>query len=533
MSTGGFRRPFFASRDRQLSCGDDMSSGRLLSVNGVSKAYAGARALTDVSFALDGGDVHALVGENGAGKSTLMNIISGAVAPDSGWITLAGQRAEIPTPRAAKRLGIVAIHQQPALFPDLTVSENIALGSEQASPWQRVNWRERRRRAIELLERVGAQIDPDADARQLSMPEQQLVEIARAVGVEARVLILDEPTASLSQSETASLFRVLRELQDQGTGIIYISHRLEELPAIATRVTVLRDGKTVGTRDMRTVTQAQLIDQMVGRELSSVYPKRAVQLGAAALELRGLGCTASGVSDVSMSVRSGEILGVAGLMGAGRTELARAIFGLEPANEGEMLLGGIVVRIRQPGDAIAHGVAYVPEDRRRHGVVTEMGIAQNITLASLPRVSHRGFLDFGMEQATAADYVERLAVKMDSLFAPVSNLSGGNQQKVALARWLATEPRVLILDEPTQGVDVGAKAEIHSLIGALASKGTAIVMISSDLPELLGMSDRIAVMRGGRMVAMVDGPDATQARILALALGVAAAEPVDMPAADV
>ena len=370
-----------------------------------------------------------------------------------------------------------------------------------------------------LLERIGGAIDPEIEVRRLSMPEQQLVEIARALGADARVLIMDEPTASLSEEETQNLFRVIRELRAQGVGIIYISHRLDELPVIADRVTVLRDGRTIETREMTEVDRHELIRLMVGRELAAVFPKKSVELGETVLELRELSCRASGVREVTLSVRAGEIVGLAGLVGAGRTELAKTLFGLTPADAGMILLRGEPVSITSPAEAIKHGIAYVPEDRRRHGVILEMAVSANTTLAALGRLARFGFLDFQQERRIAAEYAERLAVKTPSLHAAVATLSGGNQQKVALSRWLATQPKVLILDEPTQGVDVGAKAEIHALMGELAGQGLAILMISSELPEILGMSDRIAVMHAGTIVGILDRTEATQPKILALALG--------------
>jgi rhamnose transport system ATP-binding protein len=382
-----------------------------------------------------------------------------------------------------------------------------------------VDWRARHRRAMELLGRVGARIDPEIDAGELSMPQQQLVEIARALGAEARVLILDEPTASLSKEDTDNLFRVVRELRDQGVGMIYISHRLEELPVIADRVTVLRDGNTIATRDMSEVNREQLIQMMVGRELSAVFPKREVPRGAAVLELRGVGCQESGVSDIDLTVHAGEIVGLSGLVGAGRSELARTIFGLTPADRGQILVKGRPVRIGSPADAIANGIAYVPEDRRRHGVVLEMPVSENVTLAALGNLSRFGALDFRRERELAADYTKRLGVKTASIRSLVSTLSGGNQQKVALSRWLLTKPTLLVLDEPTQGIDVGAKSEIHELMMELAESGVAILMISSELPEILGMSDRIAVMHGGTIVSVLDRVDATPERVLARALG--------------
>jgi rhamnose transport system ATP-binding protein len=491
----------------------------LLRLSGISKAFAAVRALRGVSFELEASEVHALVGENGAGKSTLIKIITGAHAPDEGTVEVQGRSIAENDPVRARALGIAAIYQQPALFPDLTVAENIALGLEPGGAWQRVRWGERRSRARRLLDRIGATIDPEADVRRLTMPEQQLVEIARALGAEARILIMDEPTASLSDKEVDNLFRVIRELKGQGVGIIYISHRLEELPQIADRVTALRDGMFVGTRRMGEVTRGDLIRLMVGRELSAVFPKEVVAMGDVVLDVRGLGCRASGVHDVRLQVRSGEILGLAGLVGAGRTELARVLFGLTPADAGEVRLRGKPAAIDTPGRAVALGIAYVPEDRRRHGVILEMSLAANTSLATLRAISSFGLLDFGRERRLASGFVERLGIKAASIETPVGHLSGGNQQKVALARWLAAGPAVLILDEPTQGVDVGAKAEIHRLMVELAGRGLAIVMISSELPEILGMSDRIAVLHGGTVVGTLDRAGATQEAIMELALG--------------
>lgn len=491
----------------------------LLRAIDIEKSYAGVHALRRAAFELRAGEVHALIGENGAGKSTLIKIITGAVVPDSGEVEFNGKRIGQNSPRVAKQLGIAAIYQQPALFPELSVAENIAIGLEERSWLTRVNWRERRRRAVDLLARVGAKVDPDTEAGELTMPQQQLVEIARALGSDARVLIMDEPTASLSDEDTRNLFAVIDQLRKQGVGIIYISHRLEELSLIADRVTVLRDGRTIDTRSMSEVSRQQLIQLMVGRELSAVFPKRKVQLGDAVLELRGLCCDQSGIKDVNLSVRACEIVGLAGLVGAGRTELARTIFGLTPADRGEIQLREKTIRIESAAQAIQSGIAYVPEDRRRHGVVLDMAISANITLASLDRLAGLGSLDFAREKQLAAEYTQRLGIKTPSIFAPVATLSGGNQQKVALSRWLVTRPSLLILDEPTQGIDVGAKAEVHELMTELAAQGVAILMISSELPEILGMSDRIAVMSGGTIVSTLDRAEATQEKILALALG--------------
>ena len=496
-----------------------MTDNALLRVTDVSKSYAGVQALRGASFELRAGEVHALVGENGAGKSTLIKIITGAVEADGGEIRLNGQTITHNSPRRSRSLGIAAIYQQPALFPELSVAENIAIGLEHGSLWRRVNWSERRKRAAELLAQVGARIDPDSEAANLSMPQQQLVEIARALGADAKVLIMDEPTASLSEEDTQNLFRVIRQLRAHGVAIIYISHRLEELAVIADRVTVLRDGRTIETRLMSEVNRQQLIQLMVGRELSTVFPKKTAEMGDVVLELRHLSCSETGVKDVNLLVRSGEIVGLAGLVGAGRTELARAIFGLTPADEGAILLRGETVSITSPREAIERGIAYVPEDRRRHGVVLELPISANMTLPSLDQLARFGALDFQREKQIAVDYTRRFDIKAPAIFAPVSTLSGGNQQKVALSRWLITKPSVLILDEPTQGIDVGAKSEIYALMTELAAQGVAILMISSELPEILGMSDRIGVMRGGTIVGILDRTKASQQEILALALG--------------
>jgi len=491
----------------------------LLRATEIDKSYAGVHALKHASFELRAGEVHALIGENGAGKSTLIKIITGAVMPDAGAVQLEGKTITQNSPRLAKQLGIAAIYQQPALFPELSIAENIAIGLEESSVFSRVDWRRRKQRASQLLARIGAKIDPDTEAGELTMPQQQLVEIARALGADAKILIMDEPTASLSAEDTENLFAVMRQLRSEGVGIVYISHRLEELPLIADRVTVMRDGRTIDTRLMSEVNRQQLIQLMVGRELSAVFPKKSVQLGDVVLELRELGCSTSGIHGVNLAVRGGEIVGLAGLVGGGRTELARTIFGLTPADEGEIILNGNGVHIRSAGHAIECGIAYVPEDRRRHGVILDLPISANITLASLDRFSHLARMDFRREREAAADYTRRLGIKTPAIHAPVATLSGGNQQKVALSRWLLTKPSVLILDEPTQGIDVGAKSEVHALMSELAAQGVAILMISSELPEILGMSDRVAVMCGGTIVSTLDRAEATQENILGLALG--------------
>ena len=513
------------------------------------------RALKGVSFELRAGEVHALLGENGAGKSTLIRVITGAHQPDSGTIEIAGQPVRHLTPAAAHSLGIACIYQQPALFPDLTVAENLGLRLEAASAGRRVDWPARRARASKLLQRIGAEISPDAEVRSLSMPEQQLVEIACALGAGARIVIMDEPTASLTQKEVELLFGVVRELHASGVGVIYISHRLEEIYQLADRVTVLRDGESVGTRPVRssrgneaqtpstsmrpeasrgnsqslltsaaTLTEGELIRLMVGREVSQIYPPPERGPGDVVLSVKNLGCRSSGVRHVSLEIRAGEILGLAGLVGAGRTELAHILFGLTPADTGEILLNGRRATIRSPREAVAQGMAYVPEDRRRHGVIPEMPLAQNVTMAIHRRIFPGTWLRFGAERRLALDAIRELDVRASGPEAPGGSLSGGNQQKVSLARWLATKPKLLILDEPTQGVDVGAKSEIHKLIRRLTKEGLAVLMISSDLPEILAMSDRIAVMRGGRIVEILPAKSDAHT-VMSAALGQTETEP--------
>jgi rhamnose transport system ATP-binding protein len=491
----------------------------ILLAESITKSFEGVRALKGVSFELLAGEVHGLIGENGAGKSTLIKIMTGAETPDSGGLIVNGRTVAQNNPTVARSLGISAVYQQPSLFPHLTVAENIALALERGSSWRRVDWKARHERARALLENAGCAIDPERFARTLSMPEQQIVEIAKAIGANARILIMDEPTASLADHEVDSLFKVIAQLKEQGVGIIYISHRLEEIAAIADRITILRDGETIATRNAREVNREELIHLMVGRSVSAVFPKRQIVAGEVALEIRGLSSRAAEVKNVSFEVRRGEILGIAGLVGSGRTELAETIFGITPADFGEIFVNGRPVRVASPADAIRCGIGYVPEDRRRHGVILEMAITANTSLANLNAISRGGLIDRVVEEKLAQKYVGQLRIKTPSTHANAGSLSGGNQQKVALSRWLATEPRILILDEPTQGVDVGSKSEIHSLMVDLAERGMAIIMISSELPEILGMNDRILVMHAGSVSGILSRQEATQKGILALALG--------------
>ncbi|GAA5127782.1 sugar ABC transporter ATP-binding protein [Luteolibacter yonseiensis] len=491
----------------------------LLQLTDIRKSFGAVRALKGVSFELRPGEVHALLGENGAGKSTLIKVITGAHQPDGGTLTVGGEVVAHLTPSKARQLGIACIYQQPALFPDLTVAENIGLRLKKPGTFSRVRWAGQRTQAVELLHRIGAEISPDAEVRSLSMPEQQLVEIACALGSGAEIVIMDEPTASLTQKEQHLLFKVVRDLRASGVGVIYISHRLEEIFALADRVTVLRDGESVGTNQVDTLNESQMIKLMVGREVSSIYPPAESEPAGVVLSLKNLGCAAGGVGGVTLDVRAGEIVGMAGLVGAGRTELARILFGITPADSGEISLNGEKISIRSPREAIAHGIGYVPEDRRRHGVILEMPIAQNMTMAIHPKFFPGTWLRFKAEDLLANDFIRDLGIKAYGPDAPGGSLSGGNQQKVSVARWLATKPKLLILDEPTQGVDVGAKSEIHRIIRGLAKEGLAVLMISSDLPEVLGMSDRVAIMRGGKLVDIIAKENADAQAVMAAALG--------------
>ncbi len=495
-----------------------VNTAEVLRATALTKSYAGVRALRAASFDLRAGEVHALIGENGAGKSTLTKIITGAIQPDTGELLVFGDAVVENNPNLSRSLGIAAIYQQPSLFPDLSVAENIALPLEQGSARHRVDWKARIARAKELLHSMGASIDPARLASTLSMAEQQIVEIAKAVGANAKILLMDEPTALLSEREAVNLFRLIATLRAQGVAMVYISHRLEEILAIADRITVLRDGETVAVRHAAEVSQPELIHLMVGRSIASVYPKRVVPIGEIALEVRGLDNAAAGLHDISFAVRRGEILGFAGLVGSGRTELAQTLFGLTPARA-EILLGGLPVQIEHPGDAIRNGIAYLPEDRRQHGVILDMPIAENITMADLANVSQAGLIDRRKEVRLANQFRSDLRIKTPNVYVAAGNLSGGNQQKVALARWLATRPKVMILDEPTQGVDVGSKSELHELIVELAEQGMAVILISSELPEVLGMSDRIAVFHSGTIAGFLSCEHATQQSIMELAFG--------------
>ena len=491
----------------------------LVELHDISKRFGDVQVLQRVSFSLYAGEVHALVGENGAGKSTLVKILSGVHASDDGNLLLSGEPVILHDPSQAQRLGFATIHQQPSLFPDLDVAENIYMGRQPLGAFGRVDWGLMYREVDALLRRLDAHFDARTPVRSLSVADQQLTEIAKALSMKTRLLIMDEPTAALSGREVEDLFGIVRQLRAQGVAILFISHRFEEIFTIADRVTVLRDGAKILTTPTAELTQAEVITAMVGREVSTLFPKQEATIGDVVLEARHL--TRHGeFNNISFAVRAGEILGFAGLVGAGRTEVARALFGVARLDSGEVLLDGKAVQVKSPAQAMRLGIAYIPEDRYEHGLVREFSIASNISLPILSSISNwAGIVERNRERALASDYFARLRIRATGIDQLAQALSGGNQQKVVIAKWLAAKPRVLILDEPTRGIDIGAKAEVHRLISQLASEGMAILMISSELPEVLAMSDRIVVMHEGRVTDIVGRADADQERIMVGAMG--------------
>ncbi|MCD6029414.1 MAG: transporter related [Thermomicrobiales bacterium] len=489
----------------------------VLEMEHVSKAFGATQALDDVSLALQRGEIHALLGENGAGKSTLIKIFTGIQQPDSGEIRVDGVPIQVSSPQDAQRFGVAAIYQEPMIFPDLSVAENIFIGHRDRG--KIVDRRRMEREAEEVLARLDVHLDVGEPARGLTLAEQQTVEIAKAISLDVRVLIMDEPTASLSAHEVRRLFRIVANLRQQGVAILFISHRMEEVFEIADRVTILRDGRWISTTPRAELTPASAIRQMVGREVKELFRRQRREPGAVRLEARQL--SREGVfQDVSFDLRAGEVLGFAGLVGARRTDVGLALFGIAPADRGEIRLDGQHVAIASPRDAMARGIAYSTEDRRQLGLVMPLSIAANISLPSLPRfLSPNGLVRRTAERDAAEGFRQRLSIRAPSVETPTAALSGGNQQKVVISKWLETKPKVLILDEPTRGIDVGAKVEVHQLIDDLAAEGMAIILISSDLPEVLAMSDRILVMREGRQMAIFDHDDATQERVLTAAMG--------------
>ncbi len=478
-------------------------------LSGISKSFGGIKALKDVSFDVRAGEVHALLGENGAGKSTLIKILSGLYSPDTGTITVNGQQVAFTSTRDSNAAGIATVYQELLLFPELSVAENVFIGNYPRHASGAINWTEVRARTRALLDSLDTpDLDVDAKVLTLSVAQRQRVEIAKALSKDARILIMDEPTASLVEADVQRLMDVVRQLRARGVGIIYVSHRMSEIFALSDRVTVLRDGAYVATRNIDEVDEAQLVSLMVGRSIESLFPKVSVPIGETVLQVRDLN-HGRHVRNISFDLRRGEILGVAGLVGSGRTELALTLFGMTPATSGEIRLGGEAVHITSPIQARDLGIAYVPEDRGLQGLVKPMAIRKNITMASLASVCRGIFVQAKEEAGKTSRAIRRFGVRCRDGEQPVGELSGGNQQKVVIAKWLETNPRVLILDEPTRGVDVGAKSEIHAIMGELVAQGVAILMISSELPEVIGMSDRILVISNGEVTGEIARANAT------------------------
>lgn len=491
----------------------------VLEMTAVTKRFPGVLALNKVEFDLRAGEVHCLVGENGAGKSTLMKILAGAQSMDGGQIRLSGERVHIDSPQRAQQMGISMIYQEFNLSPFLSIAENIFLGREPRlgrTPF--IDWRRMRSEARTLLGRIGVDLDVRRPVNECSVAQQQMVEIAKALSFNSKIIIMDEPSATLTEGELAALFALIRELKQQGIGLIYISHRLEEIFSIGERVTVMRDGEHVATQRAADTSRGEIIRLMVGRELKDEFPKEDFERGGERLRVEGL--TRHGAfKDISFSLHRGEIVGLTGLVGAGRTEVARAIFGADPIDSGQVYLDGEALRLRSPHEAIAHGIGLLTEDRKNQGLVLGMTLRENTTLANLKALVKGFFVDRRGERRVANQYVEELQIKTPSIEQVVQNLSGGNQQKVVLAKWLFTDTHVLIFDEPTRGVDVGAKVEIYRLINDLVRKGVGVLMISSELPEVLGMCDRILVMHEGRLAGELPRADASQESIMRLATG--------------
>jgi rhamnose transport system ATP-binding protein len=493
-------------------------SDAVLALQHAAKSFGAVQAVIDASLELYPGEAHALVGENGAGKSTVVKMLAGVHQPDSGQLLVDGGPSWLTGPAAARDAGIAVIYQEPILFPDLTVAENIYMGRQPLRSGRRIDRRAMRAEVSDLFGRLGVRMDPDRICRGLSIADQQLVEIAKALSLDARIIVMDEPTAALSAVEVTRLFAIVRTLRAGGAAVLFISHRLEEVFELCQRVTVMRDGRKVLGRELAGLTPDDLVRAMVGRDLGARVSGGGGQPGEAVLQVERL--TREGVFiDISLTVRAGEVVALAGLVGAGRSEVARAIFGIDRYDAGTVSISGKALRKASPTSAMAAGVGFVPEDRRQQGLVMNMSIQENVALASLSRIRRAGLVTAGSERRFAADWVARLQVKYGRLADPVSQLSGGNQQKVVLARWLGRKPAVLIVDEPTRGIDIATKAEVHALLGELAAGGVAVLVISSELPEVLRLGDRILVLREGRLAAEFARADATEENLMAAATG--------------
>ncbi|KQO15400.1 sugar ABC transporter ATP-binding protein [Paenibacillus sp. Leaf72] len=490
----------------------------VLELKAITKIFPGVKALSNVLFQLRPGEIHALMGENGAGKSTFIKIITGVHAPDEGEMYVNGQKVKFQNPNDAKRLGIAAIYQHVTCYPDLSVTENIFMGHEKVQKGtRRIRWSEMHKEAQKLLDDLGAKFSPRTLMGSLSVAEQQIVEIAKALSADAKIIIMDEPTAALTKRESEELYRITERLRDRGASIIFISHRFEDMYRLASKVTVFRDGKYIGSWQVDEIDNKDLIVAMVGREITQLFPKTEAKLGEEVLRAEGLGRTGY-FADISFSLRRGEILGFTGLVGAGRTEVFQGLFGIEAYDKGNVFVKGEPVRVDNPQQAMKLGIGYLPEDRQKQGLVLDWEISRNITLPALDRFVSKGSLDTGKEEAEAVRLAQKMNVKAPSIYNLVSSLSGGNQQKVVFAKLLTADLDILILDEPTKGVDVGAKSAIYEIISTLAGQGYGIIMISSEMPEIIGMCDRVAVMREGRMTAMLGKDEVTQENILQAAM---------------
>lgn len=494
------------------------SSAPTLEMRGISQIFPGVKALDGVNIQLYPGKVTALIGENGAGKSTLVKILTGIYRPNEGEILLDGQPVTFQSAQDAIDAGVTAIHQETVLFDELSVGENIFLGHAPKGRFGLIDWKTINDKSRALLQRLESKIDPTIRLKDLSIAQRHLVAIARALSVEARIVIMDEPTAALSRKEIDDLFRIVENLKRQGKAILFISHKFDEVYEIAESYAVFRDGKMVGSGDLKEMPQDEIVRLMVGRDVKDAFPKQAVNIGATTLSVQNY-CHDTEFRDMSFDLRKGEILGLYGLIGAGRSELCQSLFGITRPASGSLTLDGQQISIRSPQDAIHAGIVYVPEERGRHGLALDLPIYQNMSLPSLARTSRKGFLAAANEFALARKYAARLDLRAAALSVPVGTLSGGNQQKVVIGKWLATQPKVIILDEPTKGIDIGSKAAVHGFISELAAEGLSIIMISSELPEILGMSDRAIVMREGLMAGMFERADFSAEKLVRAATG--------------
>ncbi len=491
----------------------------MIEMHNISKAFSGNQVLKNVQFDIVKGEIHALMGENGAGKSTLMKILTGIYTRDNGEIRVQGKLVEFKNPNEAEDAGIAVIHQELNILPDLTVCENLFLGREKTYGKTAIlKNSEMRKEAKATLAELGLDIDVDTPARELSVGKQQIIEIAKALSTNAEVIIMDEPTAALTDREITTLFEMIRKLQNKGVAFVYISHRMEEIFAICDRITILRDGEYVATENVKETSFEKVVQLMVGRELGERFPQRKAVIGKEKIVVSGL--TRKGYfEDVSFKVYAGEVVGLAGLMGAGRTEVVQTLFGYYQLSSGSIQIDGKQVTIRNPREAIRHGIGYVSEDRKSEGLITNFTVSENMSLPNLVRLSSNGFMRKEKEQSLVTDMIQRLRIRTSGGTQQVKSLSGGNQQKVVIAKWLGINPQVLILDEPTRGVDVGAKKEIYSIMNELAERGVAIILVSSELPEIMGLADRVLVLHEGRLKATIEKQDMTQERIMHYATG--------------